>query len=209
MPTPQLLSELGRERLLAIVRGTDTQATLDTVLTLFHSGVDIVEVSLTSTDALTVIEKARAALGPDALLGAGTLLTARQARSAAQAGACFGVTPGITAAVAECRALDLPVFTGALTPTEVAAAVDEGASAVKLFPASVGGPQYFKALRDPFPDIPFVPVGGVDAEAARDYLAAGALAVGVGGPLVGDAARGGSLDALAERAARFREVTSR
>ncbi|WP_129311184.1 bifunctional 4-hydroxy-2-oxoglutarate aldolase/2-dehydro-3-deoxy-phosphogluconate aldolase [Streptomyces sp. L2] len=209
MSAAHLLSTLDRERLLAIVRGTDAQAALDTVLTLFRSGVEIIEVSLTSTDALSVIEKARTELGPGALLGAGTLLTAGDAHAAASAGACFGVTPGVGDAVSACRALGLPVLAGAVTPTEVIAALGEGATAVKLFPASIGGPAYLRALRDPFPEVAFVPVGGVDAEAARAHLAAGALAVGVGGPLVGDAARGGSLDALAGRAARFREVTRR
>lgn len=81
-----------------------------------------------------------------------------------------------------------------------------GASAVKLFPASSGGVQYLRALRDPFPAVPFVPVGGVDEEAARAYLAAGAVAVGVGSPLLGDAASGGPLAGLRERARRYLSI---
>lgn len=80
-----------------------------------------------------------------------------------------------------------------------------GADAVKLFPAAaVGGPEYLRALRAPFPDVPFVPVGGVDAAASRRYLAFGALAVGVGSPLIGDAADGGDPDALRARIRAFR-----
>jgi 2-dehydro-3-deoxyphosphogluconate aldolase/(4S)-4-hydroxy-2-oxoglutarate aldolase len=90
-----------------------------------------------------------------------------------------------------------------LTPTEVHSAMDRGAAAIKLFPASLGGPRYLSALRDPFPGVPFVPVGGVDADAARDYLGRGAVAVGVGSPLVGDAASGGDLAALRERARAY------
>ncbi|MGC5399450.1 bifunctional 4-hydroxy-2-oxoglutarate aldolase/2-dehydro-3-deoxy-phosphogluconate aldolase [Streptomyces sp. DT20] len=206
MTAPDLLSALRTERLLAIVRGSDPGAALDTVLALFHSGVRVVEVSLTTTDALDVIARARARLGETALLGAGTVLTAVQARRSAEAGAGFTVTPGLTEAVAESRALGLPVLAGAVTPTEVIAAVNEGATAVKLFPAALGGAAYLRALRDPFPDVPFVPVGGIDSAAARAYLAAGALAVGVGGPLVGRAAHGEGLDGLAERSEQFRTV---
>ncbi|MFG2671639.1 bifunctional 4-hydroxy-2-oxoglutarate aldolase/2-dehydro-3-deoxy-phosphogluconate aldolase [Streptomyces sp. NPDC048445] len=206
MTAPDLLSALRTERLLAIVRGSDPGAALDTVLALFHSGVRVVEVSLTTTDALDVIARARARLGETALLGAGTVLTAAQARRSAEAGARFTVTPGLTEAVAESRALGLPVLAGAVTPTEVIAAVNEGATAVKLFPAALGGAAYLRALRDPFPDVPFVPVGGIDSAAARAYLAAGALAVGVGSPLVGRAAHGEGLDGLAERSEQFRTV---
>lgn len=102
----------------------------------------------------------------------------------------------------------VPVLMGALTPSEVEAALARGADAVKLFPGSFGGPGYLKALRDPFPEVPFVPVGGVDATAARAYLDRGAIAVGVGSPLVGDAADGGDLDQLRARAAEFREMAA-
>jgi 2-dehydro-3-deoxyphosphogluconate aldolase/(4S)-4-hydroxy-2-oxoglutarate aldolase len=98
------------------------------------------------------------------------------------------------------------VAAGALTPTEAYAALRMGASAVKLFPASVGGPAYLKAVRDPFPDIPFVAVGGVGLDEMRAYLDVGAVAVGVGGPLVGDAASGGSLDDLRVRARAYLAV---
>ena len=81
-----------------------------------------------------------------------------------------------------------------------------GATAVKLFPAGIGGPPYLRALRDPLPGIPFVPVGGVTEALAAEYLLAGAVAVGVGSPLLGDAARGGDLDALRARAAGFLSV---
>lgn len=97
---------------------------------------------------------------------------------------------------------------GALTPTEIEAALARGADAIKLFPGSLGGPGYLKALRDPFPEVPFVPVGGVDAQIARDYLDRGALAVGVGSPLVGDAADGGELEQLRARAAEFRKTAT-
>jgi 2-dehydro-3-deoxyphosphogluconate aldolase / (4S)-4-hydroxy-2-oxoglutarate aldolase len=195
--------ELAARRLVAIVRGSDAEAALRTVLTLAGEGVALIEVSLVTADALGVIGRARSALGESAWLGAGTVVTAEDAERAASAGASYLVTPAVSAAVA---AASLPVLAGALTPTEVVAAMDAGAAAVKLFPASAGGVPYLRALRDPFPNVPFVPVGGVDTAAAASYLAAGAVAVGVGSPLIGDAASGGSLEELRVRIRRFKEL---
>lgn len=197
---------LADQRLLAIVRGTDADAALRTVLTLAEGGVDLVEVSLVTADATEVIRRARMALGEDAGLGAGTVVTAEDADRAADAGASYLVTPALGEGLAAGRRLGLPVLAGALTPTEILTAMDAGADAVKLFPASLGGVPYLRALRDPFPHLLFVPVGGVDAAAAAGYLRAGAVAVGVGSPLVGDAASGGSIDELRARIRRFREV---
>ncbi|MEU1285652.1 bifunctional 4-hydroxy-2-oxoglutarate aldolase/2-dehydro-3-deoxy-phosphogluconate aldolase [Kitasatospora sp. NPDC005856] len=196
-------------RTLAIVRGADREAALRTVITLAEEGFTAAEVSLTTADALWVIEQARRELGPGTLLGAGTVLTAADADRAALAGADFLVTPGLGNGLRQAPALGLPVLAGALTPSEVITAMEFGASAVKLFPASLGGPGYLKALRDPFPTVPFVPVGGIDAQAALAHLAAGAVAVGVGSPLVGDAAGGGDLTALRARAAHWRGVLGR
>jgi 2-dehydro-3-deoxyphosphogluconate aldolase/(4S)-4-hydroxy-2-oxoglutarate aldolase len=197
---------LADQRLLAIVRGADADAALRTVLTLAEEGVDLVEVSLVTADATEVIRRARMALGEDAGLGAGTVVTAEDAARAADAGASYLVTPALGEGLAAGRRLGLPVLAGALTPTEILTAMDAGADAVKLFPASLGGVPYLRALRDPFPHLLFVPVGGVDAAAAAGYLRAGAVAVGVGSPLVGDAASGGSIDELRARIRRFREV---
>jgi 2-dehydro-3-deoxyphosphogluconate aldolase / (4S)-4-hydroxy-2-oxoglutarate aldolase len=201
-----LLEALRSARLVAIVRGSGVDAALRSVQTLVAEGVNLIEVSLTSADATTVIARAREDLGPDAWLGAGTVVTIDDVARAAEAGASFVVTPALGPSVAESRRRGLPVIAGAFTPSEVVSALERGADAVKLFPASLGGPGYFRALREPFPQVPFVPVGGVDEDAARAYLAAGAVAVGVGSPLVGDAASGGSLDELRRRARAFRHA---
>lgn len=199
-----LLTALRAHRLVAIVRGDDEDACLSTVLTLVEEGVALVEVSLSGRNALGVISRARAALGPDAPLGAGTVLTERDAHDAHRAGADFIVTPALGEGVTAARELGLPVLAGVMTPTDIVTAQRLGATALKLFPAEqAGGPGYLRALRGPFPDLPFVPVGGVDTPAARAYLAAGALAVGVGSPLIGDAANGGSRTALRARAKEF------
>lgn len=207
--TRDFTATLRQERLLAIIRGNDADASFRTVMTLAEAGISLIEVSLSGADALTVIRRARGALGDAAWLGAGTVVTAAQARAAADAGANLIVTPGLGAGAEEAQRSGLPVLTGVLTPSEVIAAQALGATALKLFPASVGGPDLLRALRAPFPDLPFVPVGGVDAAAARAYLAAGAVAVGVGSPLVGDAADGGDRAALRARAAEFTAVCAR
>ncbi|NEV85874.1 bifunctional 4-hydroxy-2-oxoglutarate aldolase/2-dehydro-3-deoxy-phosphogluconate aldolase [Streptomyces tendae] len=200
-----LRAALDAHRLVAIVRGGDADAALRTVLTLAEEGVELIEVSLTGADALLVIERARAALGPDRPLGAGTVLTAADAVAAHRAGADFAVTPGLGEGVTAARERGMPVLAGVMTPTDVITARTLGATALKIFPAAqAGGPDYVKALRGPFPDETLVPVGGVDEAAARAHLAAGANAVGVGSPLIGDAADGGSLDGLRARARAFR-----
>ena len=202
-----LLALLRERRLVAIVRGRDAEAAFETVMTLALEGVSLIEVSLTTDKALGVISRARAELGAEAVLGAGTVLTVGDARDVYAAGADFIVTPGMADSVREARALGMPTLVGALTPSEVIAARTAGADAIKIFPASaVGGPNYLRALRDPFPDVPFVPVGGVDEEAARRYLELGAVGVGVGSPLIGDAAHGGDLDALRTRIRAFRRI---
>ncbi|MBK3575497.1 bifunctional 4-hydroxy-2-oxoglutarate aldolase/2-dehydro-3-deoxy-phosphogluconate aldolase [Streptomyces sp. MBT65] len=200
-----LVESLRAHRLLAIVRGKDPAAALRTVVTLAEEGITTVEVSLTTADALSVIRQARAELGSDALVGAGTVRSARDADRAVDAGASYLVTPALVDGL---EAYGVPVLMGALTPSEIELALARGAAAIKLFPGSLGGPGYLRALRDPLPEVPFVPVGGVDAQAARDYLDLGALAVGVGSPLVGDAADGGDLDQLRARAAEFRKMTA-
>ncbi|MET8769407.1 bifunctional 4-hydroxy-2-oxoglutarate aldolase/2-dehydro-3-deoxy-phosphogluconate aldolase [Streptomyces sp. NPDC004658] len=199
-----LRAALADRRLVAIVRGSDADAALRTVLALAKEGIDLIEVSLSGADALRVITRCGEELGPDRPIGAGTVLTADDARAARDAGAAFAVTPGLGAGADTARELGLPVLAGVMTPTEIITAQAQGADALKLFPAAqAGGPAYLKALRAPFPDAVFVPVGGVDLDAARAYLTAGATAVGVGSPLVGDAADGGSLSALRERARAF------
>ncbi|EPD62294.1 bifunctional 4-hydroxy-2-oxoglutarate aldolase/2-dehydro-3-deoxy-phosphogluconate aldolase [Streptomyces sp. HGB0020] len=202
-----LRAALAAHRLVAIVRGDDPAAALRAVLALADEGIELIEVSLTGKDALSVIEQARQELGPDRPLGAGTILTADDARSAHRAGADFAVTPALGEGVGAAQELAMPVLAGVMTPTEIVTARGLGVAALKIFPAAqAGGPGYVKALRGPFPDAPFVPVGGVDEAAARAYLAAGAIAVGVGSPLVGDAADGGSIADLRGRARAFRAV---
>ncbi len=135
---------------------------------------------LTTPDVTTHLRRAVAA-DTGCRIGVGTVLTAEQAERAVEAGAQYLVTPGLRPAVA---AAPVPVLMGALTPTEVADALDLGAAAVKVFPARAFGPSYFRDLRGPFPDAPLVASGGIGTANAADFLTAGALAVCAGGEVV-------------------------
>jgi len=208
MPPADFVASLTVARLMAIVRAPDAAGAVRAALALCDAGVRLVEVSLTTGAALDAIAQVRAEAPPEVWVGAGTVLTARDVTEVLAAGAGFVVTPALAESVDAAVAAGVPVAAGAFTPSEAVAAVQRGADVVKLFPASALGPGYLRALRDPLPDVPFMAVGGVGADAARDFLAAGAVAVGVGGPLLGDAATGGDLDALRGRAQELIRATS-
>lgn len=200
---------LAASRVMAIIRGQDTAAAVATALALFDEGIGFVEVSLTTPGACRAIEQVRGELPAGASIGAGTVLTADDVHAVEAAGAQFIVTPAVTPSIEVAVDRGIPVAAGALTPTEAWSAVERGAAAVKLFPASLGGPGYLKAVRDPFPHIPFLAVGGVGLAELDGYLQAGAIGVGVGSPLVGDAASGGDLAALRERARSYLTAAGR
>ena len=202
--TPELLLDGIRDaRLVAIVRGTDGAAAAKAALAAMEEGFRFVEIALTTPGALAAIRDVRAAAPAGCFVGAGTVLTVQDVKRVADAGGQFMVTPALAESIAESARRGIPVLAGALTPTEAYEAMNRGATAVKLFPASIGGPRYLKALRDPFPDIPFIAVGGVGLDEAAGYWEAGAIAVGLGGPLFGDAGSGGDLAPVRERARSF------
>lgn len=176
------LSAIRSDRVVAVVRGERVADPTALATTLAEAGIRAIEFTFTIPDVLTAIE---AAAGSRAVVGAGTVRDERHARDALAAGAQFLVSP---ACVPEVAAVALeagvPVFLGALTPTEVDTALKAGTTAVKLFPAGVGGPRYLRDLRGPFPDAYFIPSGGVTEENAKDFLDAGAIAVYAGSGLV-------------------------
>ena len=202
--TPEaLLAGIRQTRLVAIVRGTDGGAAAKAALAAMEEGFRYVEIALTTPDALAAIREVRAAAPAGCFVGAGTVLTAQDVEQVAGAGGQFIVTPALAESIEASAARGIPVLAGALTPTEAYEAMTRGATAIKLFPASIGGPGYLKALRDPFPGIPFIAVGGVGLNEATGYWQAGAVAVGLGGPLFGDAGSGGDLSPVRERARGF------
>jgi 2-dehydro-3-deoxyphosphogluconate aldolase/(4S)-4-hydroxy-2-oxoglutarate aldolase len=199
----ELLAGVRRTRLLAIVRGNDGTAAGKAALAAMEEGFQYVEIALTTPGALDAISEVRAAAPAGCFVGAGTVLTKHDVDNVEAAGGQFMVTPSLAPSIEEAAGRGIPVLAGALTPSESFEAMNRGATAVKLFPASIGGPGYLKAVRDPFPDIPFIAVGGVGLDEAAGYWAAGAIAVGLGGPLFGDSASGGDLAAMRERARSF------
>lgn len=210
MNTQDRLAELREIGVVAVIRAPDAESALNGVRALVAGGVTGIEITFSTPDALSVIRRLRDEHGDRILLGAGTVLTPAQATDAARAGATFLVSPGCSRALAEAMlATSCTSLLGALTPTEVMHATALGAHAVKVFPASLGGPGYLKALRGPFPDIPFVPTGGVDASNLSTWLEAGALAVGVGSDLCSVAdLREGRWDELEKQAARFADAVA-
>ncbi|MGQ4390281.1 bifunctional 4-hydroxy-2-oxoglutarate aldolase/2-dehydro-3-deoxy-phosphogluconate aldolase [Streptomyces sp. SAS_270] len=201
---PALTPQLGRTRVMAILRSADASALPAVARALASGGVTCLEITLTTVGALDTLAAVRAELGPDVAVGAGTVITAGQARDALAAGAEFLVAPVVdTTVVRNAADLGIPCYPGAWTPTEVSQAWRAGAAAVKLFPAGTGGPAHLHQLRAPLPDIPLVAVGGVGIDQARDYLDAGACAVGIGSPLLRGADRDPTpqaLDTLTTRA---------
>ncbi|HOJ32125.1 MAG TPA: bifunctional 4-hydroxy-2-oxoglutarate aldolase/2-dehydro-3-deoxy-phosphogluconate aldolase [Candidatus Hydrogenedentes bacterium] len=151
-----------------------------------EGGVHCIEVTMTTPGALGCIETAAKKLqGADVLLGVGTVLDAESCRLAILAGAEYVVTPTLKPSVIEmARRYGKPVCCGAYTPTEILTAWEHGSDLVKVFPASVGGPEYIKAIKGPLPQIPLVPTGGVELNNIADFIKAGAAALGVGGNLV-------------------------
>lgn len=176
-------------RAIAIARGLDPALVPDIGRALIAGGIRAFEVTLNSEGALEVIGALRRRFAPEELLvGAGTVLDLPELDAAIDAGAQFIVTPVIDLAVIDrAVARGVPVLPGAFSPTDVLAAWRAGAAAVKLFPASVLGPAFVRELRGPLPDIPVVPTGGISADNAAAFIAAGAAAIGIGSWLTGSA----------------------
>lgn len=180
---PDLHALLRRYRLLAILRGVPALHAPRLVEVLRAAGIELFEVALSDEHGLDAL-KAVCAAHPDLNVGAGTVVTPALAAQAQAAGASFLVTPHVVPDVAHAaRQRDLGLLMGALTPTEIAQALALGSAAVKVFPAGMLGPEYFRQLRGPYPDAPLLAVGGVGAENLGAYLNAGALGAGIGGAL--------------------------
>jgi 2-dehydro-3-deoxyphosphogluconate aldolase / (4S)-4-hydroxy-2-oxoglutarate aldolase len=171
--------------IVAVVRSSDPAPLVNVVKALAEGGVTVAEITFTVPNALDVIRAAKQQLGDHVLLGAGTVLDPETARLAFLAGAEFIVSPVVNLDVIRmCRRYDKLVMPGAFTPTEVLTAWEAGADIVKVFPAEVVGPAFFKALRGPLPQVKLMPTGGVDLTTAAEFLKAGAVCLGVGGQLV-------------------------
>jgi 2-dehydro-3-deoxyphosphogluconate aldolase/(4S)-4-hydroxy-2-oxoglutarate aldolase len=202
MTMHELLPRLTAARVVPVVRTTRADLAALAVEWLRGVGLTVFEITMTVPDAPGLIRKLAA--DPALLVGAGTVPDRDAAEACLDAGARFLVAPWVDAAVAQAaRARGAAALLGAMTPTEVRAALAAGADVVKIFPASsAGGPAHIKALRSVFPGVAFCPTGGVDARNAPDYLSAGAAFVGIGGKLVDEGALSRGDRASVEQAGR-------
>ena len=192
-PRPVLPIDLVTCGVVAIARRLAAETAPQVADALADGGVLAFEITLNEpvAGALRAIESV-AARAPGMAIGAGTVLSIESAQLAIDAGATFLVMPHTDPElVAWAAQRGIPALPGAFTPSEVLAAWRAGAAAVKLFPASVAGPAFVREFRGPFPGIPLVPSGGVTVQSAGDFIRAGAVAVGVGSWLIGDAAPAG------------------
>jgi 2-dehydro-3-deoxyphosphogluconate aldolase/(4S)-4-hydroxy-2-oxoglutarate aldolase len=193
---------------VAVVRIDDPTGVVELARALGRGGVSMFEVTMTVPGALTAIETTVAEFGDEVIVGAGTVLDATTASMAVSAGASYIVSPILDVGVIETAHLrGAAAMPGCLTPTEIATAWRAGAEVVKLFPGRVATPGYFKDLKGPLPQVRMMPTGNVNLETAPQYIAAGAVAVGVGKALVDvEALRSGDWDTITERARAFRRA---
>lgn len=196
---------------VAVVRLDDLSAAVDLTEALLAGGVRAIEFTFTNRHAARAIENVRGAVGDRGYIGAGTVLDPETARTAILAGAEYIVTPTLKRETIElCNRYSIPTLSGAFTPTEILTAWEAGASYVKVHPASLGGPKYFKDVLAPFPQVKLIPSGGVTFENVHDFFAAGAVAVALGGNLVDrKAVASGDWSAITERARRLTEIVAR
>ncbi|WP_437761115.1 bifunctional 4-hydroxy-2-oxoglutarate aldolase/2-dehydro-3-deoxy-phosphogluconate aldolase [Sorangium sp. So ce281] len=211
MNREQIVRRIEEIGIVPVVRAPSGELAVRAARALCAGGIEVIEITMTVPDALSVMREIASRMRDHVLVGAGTVLTADAARRCIEAGAEFIVSPGLDLEVIRAaHDLGKAVFPGALTPTEVITAWNAGADTVKLFPCSaMGGAKYLRALRAPLPEVKMMPTGGVNLTTARDFIEAGAVALGVGGELVDAAAlAAGKDEVLTERAREFMSVVS-
>jgi 2-dehydro-3-deoxyphosphogluconate aldolase / (4S)-4-hydroxy-2-oxoglutarate aldolase len=198
---------LAANPVIAVLRARHAREYRPVISALIAGDVRAIELTLSTDGVFAELQSLVSEFGGEAMIGLGTVTTEAQALTALEGGARFIVTPTTELDVVRvAREADVPVFPGGFSPTELYRAWSAGASAVKLFPASAVGPRYIADMHGPFPDMQIVPSGGVGLDDADAWIAAGAPAVSVGGPLLGDAFKGGDLTALTARARQLTTV---
>lgn len=204
-PAPSAI--LRDTRVVAVLRATHATEYAPVIDALQQGGVLSIELTLSTPGVFDELPRLQEHFGDSLEIGVGTVTTADEAETALDLGAAYVVTPVTdTEIVAACVRRGVPVYPGGLTPTELHAGWKLGATAVKIFPASTVGASYVGQLRGPLPDIQVIPSGGVNIEDVPAWIRASALAVSLGGPLLGDAFKGGDLQELTARARRVRDL---
>jgi 2-dehydro-3-deoxyphosphogluconate aldolase/(4S)-4-hydroxy-2-oxoglutarate aldolase len=185
-PATEFSAALSAAPVLGIVRAGSVADGARFARGFAEGGLRAIEISLTSKDALVALAEARGGLPDSTRLGIGTVRTAQDAEAAIGTGAQFLVSPSYSAAVvSRAREAGIPIVCGVLTPTEIQVAADDGVQWLKIFPAGSFGPGFIRDLRAPFPDLRFVPTGGIGIEDLPAYRAAGAAAIALAGALTG------------------------
>jgi 2-dehydro-3-deoxyphosphogluconate aldolase / (4S)-4-hydroxy-2-oxoglutarate aldolase len=197
----EVFAAVRAHRLVSVIRAAEATAALEAARAVIRGGIALVEVTYSVPDAPSVMRQLVAEKHPGVVIGAGTVLTAREAAAALEAGARFLIAPNVSAAVAgaakEAGAFYCP---GAYTTNEILHAMDMGAHLVKVYPVGVaGGPDYIKVIRDPLPRVPMLAAGGTNLDNIVPFYAAGCIACGIGGALA---------DPGLAAAGRFTEIES-
>jgi len=199
----ECMARLKRSRIVPVIRASSPDEALRMIEALLAGGIDILEITMTVPNAVELIREVAEGFGSRALVGAGTVLDPETAEACIAAGAQFVVSPAFdTETVMICNKHGIVIAPGALTPSEIVCAFHAGGDIIKVFPCdALGGASYLRSLRAPLPHIPLMPTGGVTLETLPGFLAAGAVAVGVGTSLADPKI---SLTELTDRARAFR-----
>ncbi|GGH88057.1 2-dehydro-3-deoxyphosphogluconate aldolase/(4S)-4-hydroxy-2-oxoglutarate aldolase [Pullulanibacillus pueri] len=205
------LQTIFEQKLVAVIRGTTQETILPTVQALKDGGVNILEITAETPGFLAIIEKVKHQFGQEVLVGAGTVLDPETARAAIMAGAEFIFSPTVNSeTIRITKRYGKVSIPGAMTPTEILSAYEQGADLIKVFPANIMGPRYLKDVHGPLPHIPLMPTGGVGLDNIREYFDNGAVAAGLGSALVNTKALNNEdgFRELKEKAAQFRAKIS-
>ncbi len=207
MKKVEILNIIRETGVIAIMRAQSSEQLIAAADAIKAGGVKAIEVTMTTPGALDVIAEAKKRYGSDVIFGAGSVLDAETGRATILAGADFVVSPTLNIELIKlCNRYSIPTAPGCYTPTEVLTGWEAGADFIKLFPASVGGPNLVKAILAPLPQVRIIPVGGVNLDTAADFIRKGASALGVGSSLVNKKLlEAGDMDELTRRATAFIE----
>jgi len=208
MEKTKILEQIKALGVLAVIRGPSEELTIQMVDALIAGGITGIEITYSTPNAETVARRLISRYGDSALVGMGTLTEVKQVERAKDTGAKFLVSPMCEKELVQAMvASGLVTMAGALTPTEVFQAYQLGSDIVKIFPGSLAGPAYIKAIHGPFPYIPLMPTGGVSSGNVKDWFASGVVAVGAGSELCPpQLAKEGNFAEITRRAQEFVEI---
>jgi 2-dehydro-3-deoxyphosphogluconate aldolase/(4S)-4-hydroxy-2-oxoglutarate aldolase len=196
--------------IVAVVRSNDSSQLVEVCKALVDGGVDVAEITFTVPGALEVLAAVKKKLGDKLLLGAGTVLDTETARAAILAGAEYLVSPTLNLDVIRlAKRYGKMIMPGVYTPTEALTAWEAGADILKVFPAEIVGPAFFKAMKGPLPQLRLMPTGGVDLNTASSFLEAGAVCLGIGSQLIEPkAVAAGDFGRITSLARQYRQIVS-